>query len=334
MNLAPELITSKPRGDSPTELKTVSEGYRLCARTEGKSPHTIALTVAALNMFREFLEMNGYTTDVIGIGVPQIRQFIAHLQELKAWQKHPTIKPRSRGLAGHSISTYLRAIRAFWTWLESGKIVATNPFPRVKFPRPPLKVVPTFGEEQLRSLFATLDRTSMLGIRDWAMLLLFLDTGIRVSELVDIDLDAVDLAEGTLKVCGKEARERVVPLGTKVQRALWKYIHQFRPQQALNTNRLFLNRNGLPIGKSYVETRLRRYARKTDIKGVRCSPHTFRHTFALNYLRNGGDVFSLQRILGHSSLDMVRIYVNLAQSDVREAHRRYSPADHMCFTPK
>ncbi len=140
---------------------------------------------------------------MIGIGVPQIRQFIAHLQELKAWQKHPTIKPRSRGLAGHSISTYLRAIRAFWTWLESEEIVVTNPFPRVKFPRPPLKVVPTFGEEQLRSLFATLDRTSMLGIRDWAMLLLFLDTGIRVSELVNIDRDAVDLAQGTLKVCGK-----------------------------------------------------------------------------------------------------------------------------------
>jgi len=86
---------------------------------------------------------------------------------------------------------------------------------------------------------------------------------------------------------------------------------------------------GMPLTKTYIETLLKRYAKKAGIEGVRCSPHTFRHTFAISYLRNGGDVFSLQHILGHSSLDVVRIYVNLAQVDIKAAHRRYSPADNM-----
>ncbi|MBN1368300.1 MAG: tyrosine-type recombinase/integrase [Dehalococcoidales bacterium] len=332
--LSPRLPYYVNHTGSPTDLNILAEGYRLCARTEGKSPNTITLNATALKIFEDFLETHGYPTDVNGIDVPQIRHFIAYLQEQKAWRKHPTIKPRSHGLAGHSIDAYLRAIRAFWTWLVSEEITTANPFTRVKFPRPPKKVVPTFTEDQLRSLLAVLDPATGLGVRDRAMLLLFLDTGLRVSELVNADLVAVDLTAGTLKVCGKGSRERVVPLGVKVQRALWKYIHQCRPEPTPDNNKLFLNRNGWPISPSYVQKRLKRYARKTDIRGVRVSPHTFRHTFALSYLRNGGDVFSLQRILGHSSLDVVRIYVNLAQSDVREAHRRCSPADHMCLTPK
>jgi integrase/recombinase XerD len=175
------------RASSPTELKTVIEGYRICARTEGKSPNTITLNTTALKIFAEFLETHAYATDVNSIGVPQIRQFIAYLQELRAWQKHPTIEPRTRGLSGHSIDTYLRAIRAFWTWLAAEEMINTNPFPRVKFTQPPKKVIPTFTEAQLRSLLGVFDRTTSLGMRDQAILLLFLDTGIRVLELVNIE---------------------------------------------------------------------------------------------------------------------------------------------------
>jgi integrase/recombinase XerD len=92
---------------------------------------------------------------------------------------------------------------------------------------------------------------------------------------------------------------------------------------------LFLSERGLPLTESGIQQMLRRYSRKAGISGVRCSPHTFRHTFAKNYLLNGGDVFSLQKILGHSSLASVRTYLNLFANDIKTQHQRFSPVDTM-----
>jgi len=92
---------------------------------------------------------------------------------------------------------------------------------------------------------------------------------------------------------------------------------------------VFLTREGRPLTNSRVQALMKRYGRKAGITGVRCSPHTLRHTACLMWIRNGGDVFSLQRITGHSSLEVLKGYVNLAQSDVGTAHRRYSPVDNM-----
>ena len=314
---------------TPTDLSALIQGYRFCARAEGKSPNTIDLNLTALNLFLEFLEVTGLPTDITGIGVQEIRHFILYLQQLKAWRRHPTISPRSRGLSGHSINSYLRALSAFWSWAVAEQITVDNPFHRVKILKPPYKVVPTFSEAQIRSLLGVMGKSTSVGIRDRAMVLVLLDTGIRVTELVNLNLEDVDLQGGMLKVLGKGAKERLVPIGVKVQRSLWKYINQSRPEPALRKNCLFLTRQGLPLNRRHVDTLFKRYGVKAGIEGVRCSPHTFRHTFSITFVRNGGDVFSLQRILGHSSLDKVRLYVNLAQADIKTAHRRYSPADNM-----
>ena len=162
------------------------------------------------------------------------------------------------------------------------------------------------------------------------MILVLLDTGLRASELVGLAVSDVNLDDGLLKVYGKGNKERVVPIGARVQRALWKYLQRHRPQPANPLCPiLFLTASGRPITVDRLRTIIKKYASKAGIEGVRCSPHTFRHTFAVSYLRNGGDIFSLQRILGHSSLDIVRIYVNLAVADVKACHRRFSPADNM-----
>lgn len=322
-----EIIERKGRA---TELSSLIRGYSLCARTEGKSPNTITLTATALTFLRAFLEAGDLPTDVTLIGPEELRGFIGHLQEVRAFGEHPSIPPRTRGLSGHSINCYLRAIRAFWSWLLAEDIIRTNPFSRVKIPRPPHKVVPTFSEAEIRTILGTLDTSAPEGFRGWTIILVLLDTGLRVSELAGLKVEDVKLDEGMLKVTGKGAKERMVPIGAKVQRAIWKYVERYRPEPASPSRAgLFLTRRGDPLTKGRVETLLRHYGQKAGLQGVRCSPHTFRHTFAITYLRNGGDVFSLQRILGHSSLDVVRVYVNLAQTDVKAAHRRYSPADNM-----
>jgi len=128
--------------------------------------------------------------------------------------------------------------------------------------------------------------------------------------------------------------ERLIPIGKQVQRLMWRYINRCRAEPTMaNSSFLFLTRDGRPMTKDRVEKIMNYYGKKAELKGVRCSPHTLRHTAAVKFLRNRGDVFSLQRIIGHSTLDVLRIYVNMAQADIQEAHRRHSPADNMDFKP-
>ena len=184
----------------------------------------------------------------------------------------------------------------------------------------------------LHTIMATLCHASNgSGYRNLTIILLLLDSGIRVNELVNIDISDLDLTEGYIKIRkAKGSKERLVPVGSIVQKSLWKYINQYRPQPLTRkVTMLFLSEYGLPLTKSGVQQMLRRYGRIAGVTGVRCSPHTFRHTFAKNYLLNGGDIFSLQKILGHSSLASVRIYLNLFAADLKKQHQRFSPVDNL-----
>jgi integrase/recombinase XerD len=158
------------------------------------------------------------------------------------------------------------------------------------------------------------------------------DTGIRCSELTGLRISDVNLESRLIKVTGKGNKERQVPIGAKVQKALWKYLQFQRPAAATpRYDQVFLTLEGYPIAKDRLETVVERYGQKAAITGVRVSPHTFRHTMAVFFLRNGGDVFSLQRILGHSSLEVLKGYVNLAQADISRVHQKNSPADNLEF---
>jgi len=313
-----------------TNLNNLLETYQIQARTEGKSQNTIRIYTTAISILERFLRRKGYSTDVIGIGPEEIREFISYLQNTKVFMDHPFTRPQKKGLAGHTINCYLRAIRAFWGWLETEEMIEVNPFDRIKIPKPPKKVIIPFSEDQIRALLSVIDTKSLTGVRDWTIILTLLDTGIRVTELTELKLENVNLMQRCLKINGKGNKERIVPVGISVQRALAKYINKYRPNPIYPlSDNLFLNRDGIPLTPNRIQSIIERYALKAKIQGVRASPHTFRHTFAISYLRNGGDVFTLQRILGHETLDMVRNYVNLTQYDLQEAHLRCSPVDNL-----
>ena len=329
-NLQRELNYIIELKDRATRLDTLIQGYKLCARTEGKSDKTILIATTALNKLRQFLESKGYSTDVIEIGTQELREFILYLQQVRAFEYHPYTRPQTRGLSGYAINTYLRSVRAFWSWLVREEIITSNPFTKVKVPKAPKKVIATFSEKQLTALLKAVNTSMPAGFRDWTIMLTLLDTGLRASELVGLTMGNINLEDGMVKVLGKGSKERMVPFGAKVQRILWKYLHKYRPQPANPLcPTLFLTASGNPITTDRLRTIIEKYALRAGIEGVRCSPHTFRHTFAISYLRNGGDVFSLQRILGHSSLEVVSIYVNFASADIKSRHRRFSPADNL-----
>ena len=299
-----------------TSLGTLFETYKTQANTEGKSEHTIRIYSTAVGIFERFLIRKGYSTDVTRISTQEIREFISYLQNTRAFMEHPFTGPQKKGLAGHTVNCYLRAIRAFWGWLETEEMIEVNPFDKIKVPKPPKKVITPFNEEQIRTLLSIIDTKSATGFRDWAIILTLLDTGVRVSELTSLELENVNLVQRCLKVHGKGDKERIVPIGVTVQKALAKYINKYRPQPMYPlSDNLFLTRDGMPLTANRIQSIIELHATRAGINGVRASPHTFRHTFAVSYLRNGGDVFTLQRILGHETLDMVRNYVTLAQSD-------------------
>lgn len=163
-----------------------------------------------------------------------------------------------------------------------------------------------------------------------AIIVILLDTGLRVSELTSLTLRDVRLTEGVLKVSEKGRKERLIPIGKASQRLLWNYINRCRPEPVDHRCELvFLTQNGWPLIKNRIQKMMTKYGSKAGIKGVRCSPHTLRHTGAVMFLRNGGDVFNLQRLLGHSSLEMTRHYCELADTDLKRAHTMASPGDNL-----
>ena len=320
---------------SVTQLEHLLEGYRLCCVAEGKSPATIRWYMGKLRIFKRYLEDNGFPTDVSRITTGHIRAFLAHLRsDVKADENNPNKPIRDQPLSPRTIQGYARTLKAFYSWLHREGYIDDNPMKLVKIPKASKIIVETLTEGQIRRLLNTIDCTTPLGFRDRCIILILLDTGIRLSELAGLTIHDVNLERGELKVMGKGQKQRLVPIGASVQKALWKYLNKYRPDPPYpSIDSLFLNRMSMPMSPDSIYRMIKRRGEEAGIQGVRCSPHTLRHTFAKNFLLNGGDVFTLQKILGHTSLEVVRMYVNLVSDDILRQHRKYSPVDMMGLKP-
>jgi site-specific recombinase XerD len=280
--------------------------------------------------FVKFLEGNRLPTTAPLIGADHIRAYIVYLKRRPAYADHPYTGAQARGLSDSSINNYIRGLSAFWTWLEEEDLVDHNPFDRVRIPKVGYKVITPFSEADIAKLLGAIDPESRAGFRDRTVILVFLDTALRLSELLGIKMADLRLEENTIRVLGKGNKQRIVPFGSVVKKHLWRYLSRHRPEPARPfDDYLFLTDDGAPLTKSRLESMMHRYGDKAGLTGLRVSPHTMRHTSALAFLRNGGDAFSLQRLLGHASLDVTRRYCALADNDVTTAHRAASPVDHL-----
>ena len=310
------------------------QNHAHCLTAEGRSQKTIDWYAANLKRFLRFLKSHNMSTSVKDIDIPDVRRFIHHLQsEVVRWEDKPDISDSGR-LSPFSVQGYARTIKAFWSWLVEEGYIEENPIARLKLPRIPNKVIATFTPEQIQAMLRSLDRGTPTGFRNYTIILLLLDTGIRLSELTNLEIGGIDFGQSCMLINGKGNKERTVPFGTQVRRTLWRYAKDYRPHPVSPKEKhFFLSGGGFPLRTRSVQSMITRIGKKAGITGVRCSPHTLRHTFAKMYLMEGGDIFSLQKILGHASLEMVRAYLNLASSDVSQQHRRFSPIDNMAAYP-
>ena len=199
---------------------------------------------------------------------------------------------------------------------------------RLRLPKVPQVLIEPFNDVEVAAIFSAFDANTQSGARDVCMITLMLDTGLRANEVITLQEKNVHLEEGYLKVMGKGQKERIVPFGSASQKSLLKYLYHFRPEPVhTGIGNFFLTRDGDQMTYNAFRLIMNRLAERSGIE--RLHAHLFRHSFAVNYLVNGGDVFSLQQILGHTTLDMVRRYITLGSNQVMAQHKRFSPVDRM-----
>jgi site-specific recombinase XerD len=230
-----------------------------------------------------------------------------------------------KDLAPNTLATYDRCLRVVCNWLERRGYVPESPMRQLPKRHPKRTTIETFSREDLHAILDRC-RKSRYPRRDIALITLLLDTGLRIGEAIGMRLDDIGWTAGTLQVDGKTG-PRVVPFGRKSKAALKAYIDRERRSSMPNTREVFLTRTGDPMTTRMATHHVIHLVRQAGVDVKKAGPHTLRHTFALEFVRAGGDAFSLQKLLGHSTLDMTRRYVHLADTDLRAAHRRFAPAD-------
>ncbi|RJE90705.1 recombinase XerD [Paenibacillus sp. 1011MAR3C5] len=227
-----------------------------------------------------------------------------------------------------TIDKYLRGWRAFFNFMTAEGFILENPYDSVVKYKPEKRIIETFSKPQLKALFAAPDKSKFTGYRDYVLMMLLLDTGVRISEAEGIIIPNINWRERRIKVYGKGRKERYVPFQKTLEKHLKQYVEI---RELLDHDFLFVNIDNTSMKVRTMQENIQDYGISAQINGVRVSPHTFRHTMAKMYVMNGGDPLSLQAILGHASLDMVRNYVNLFSNDISRKHERYSPLESLAF---
>jgi integrase/recombinase XerD len=241
------------------------------------------------------------------------------------------IEVKDRGYAPQTVRGFAQVVKTLCRFAHRRGFIAHDLALGLEMPKVPRRIIETFTDDQLATLFAAPDMRRWIGVRDRAILLTFLDTLARASELATLKASSVDLSQRVIKVVGKGGRERQLPLGAIASRALHRYRASVEDLRA--DDPFFISCRGRPLDRQYLRAVVAGYGKKVGITGVRCSPHTLRHTGAKRFILAGGDVFTLQRLLGHTSLAMVRRYVELAAVDVALQHARFSPIDSLLRRP-
>jgi integrase/recombinase XerD len=306
--------------ESPPKITIECEDFEVCltaflrdCKIRNLSAHTLKYYRNELIALQGILEAQNLSTRPDRVTIEVIRQnVILYMME-------------TQGRKETTINTRLRAIRAFFNYLYNEGMLENNPAAELKLIKAKKEVVETFTREQVRDLLNVVDRASFTGLRDYTIILLLLETGIRAREVSEISIKDIRWEDGQIRINGKGYKERLVPMQATMRLQLKKYI-KIRGDDVPN-EALFVTIDNKPITIRQLQNRISKYGRMANIKNVRCSPHTFRHTFAKMSVQNGADVFTLQKVLGHTSLEMVRNYVNLFSTDVVSAHKRFSPLE-------
>ncbi|MPZ88279.1 MAG: site-specific tyrosine recombinase XerD [Nitriliruptorales bacterium] len=281
----------------------------------GLSPHSLAA-------YRRDLQLYGAYLDAAGIGGPleaesdDLAGFVAWIRERRTAAGKP--------FASSTIARTLVAVRGLHRFLVREGLAQDDPSLEVTGPRPQRPLPKALPLSQVERLLAAPVGEDAAALRDRAMLEVLYGSGLRISELVDLDVDDLDLEQRTLRCLGKGRRERVVPLGRPTRAAVEAWLVRGRPAMAPATATLFCNARGGRLTRQGAWKVVKRHSEAAGL-GEKVSPHTLRHSFATHLLDNGADVRVVQELLGHASVNTTQVYTMVSRAHLRAIYERAHP---------
>lgn len=289
-------------------LQQASAEFVLEQHIRGNTAKTVRYYTQCLDYFARFA---GADAPMDTITPRTLKSYFMHLTE--------------QNLSTISIQSYIRGVRAFLSWCYQEELIVENLPEKFHLPKAKRKAIDVLSDTEIRQLFACFNIRKTLPLRNACICSLMLDCGLRLNEVATLTLEHLRLEDGYAIVDGKGNKQRYVPLGLHTRKLLNRYIAR-RPI-GVQTNVVFLQKNLSPVTSNTLQLLFRRLKKQANIPRLRA--HLLRHTFATRYLENGGDIYTLQNILGHTTLEMVKRYVHYIPGKVKSTHPKYSPVDNL-----
>lgn len=304
------------------DIRRFLNGWMVECRYRQLSPATIGSRQGMVSKFIWWMEQNKLTI----AGRMEIQQFLSYVGDGQTdaggrWG-NPHEKYQNRP---STIATYFDRLGAFFAWLEAEGYIESSPMTNLKPPVVRRDQIHPFTEDQVQAILAAAKRAKYPK-RDVAIVLFLLDTAVRVSELCSLTMQDVDLVSKKAVVLGKGNKHRAVYFSRQTGRALTAYLRGTTRQP---TDPLFISEKRCPFSRNGMFQLVERLGKNAGVEATRCSPHTFRHTAAIWFLRNGGNVFSLQQMLGHTDIKMTSHYLAIADADIQFQHTQFSPVERL-----
>lgn len=293
-------------------METIIEEYLKFIQIEkGLSENTIGAYRRDLKKYQIYMQENKIA-HIDFIDRQTIQECLGHLID--------------QGASAKSIARFISTIRSFHQFALREKYAAKDPTVLIETPKYEKKLPDVLDVEEVIQLLETPDLNKNNGYRDRTILELLYATGMRVTELIQIEIDDVNLIMGFVKVFGKGNKERIIPLGDTVIEYLDTYINSVRPQllKKTVTNVLFLNMHGRPLTRQGIWKLIKQYGLKANINKT-LTPHTLRHSFATHLLENGADLRAVQEMLGHSDISTTQLYTHVSKSQIRKMYNEFHP---------
>lgn len=295
-------------------------------RLAKRSPETIKAYKQTLDQFHKWYIAREYKA----VTAEVLRKYIEYLTFNKEkWDDHPTNPTGDAGLTPKTVNNIIRNLRIFFNYLVKEQVIAYSPAAAVQYQTEKKDTFSIYTDEEVLLLLQAPNRRVYTGMRDYCMMLVLCDTGVRLSELTGIRVCDINFKLRHITIVAETSKSgalRVVPISIITCKALEKLISFMNSEP---TDYLWLTQFGERYLGNTFGKMLKVYAKRADIIGPRVSPHTFRHYFAVKFLRGGGDVMALVRILGHVSMEMTQTYVRYTGTVLTEQHDKASPVTHL-----
>ena len=263
-----------------------------------------------LGKFRNFLEKNNKT--VLKADHFLILSFLSFLLD--------------KGFSSKTVSRNISSLKSFFKYLISVEHIKINPMLNIDAPKSGLYLPTTLTVEETQQILDAPNELRAIEMRDKAMLYTLYATGMRISELISLNMHNVDLTRGSVQVIGKGGKERLIPLTNDAINMIKKYLTEAREKlsKGKDHNNIFVSTHGKQISRHSFWHRIKAYLKKVDVR-KEVHPHTLRHAFATHMLNNGADLRSVQLLLGHSDLATTQIYTHVAKAEVKNLHKKHHP---------